>query len=98
MSDFESVTTEIAEKLNEGKIDEARKIFDQEKKPLKEKWFVIRGVWSFQVSDGVKMKMKSDPEENMNKVVTAANNAIEKYPSQATKVQAIIKDLSNLLK
>lgn len=98
MKDYEKMTSEISENFDKGDIDGAKKIFDTEKKDLKREWQKINNIWSFQASDGIKKRMNEEPMENMKSVVESANKAIEKYPTHAKKIQAIVNDLSTLLK
>lgn len=98
LKDFERVTTEISEKLDEGDINGARKFYDDEKVQLVRKWNYLRDSRQFQFSDAMKKKMNTEPVAEMTKVVKSANKAIEKYPAETQKIQGIVNDLSNLLK
>jgi hypothetical protein len=98
MKGFEKTTSEIAEKLNEDDIDGAKIILDEEKPDLRAKWLAISNIWSFQASDGIKKKMNTEPMENMSKMVEAANKAIDRYPYQKARIQAIVDDLTNVIK
>lgn len=98
MKDFERTTTSIAEKFDEGDIDGAKKVLDEEKSDLRREWQYINGIWSFQASDQIKKRMEEEPVENMKKVVKSANKAINKYPNENPKIQAILTELTSLIK
>lgn len=98
MKEFQKATSEIAEKFDEGDIDGAKKFLDEEKPDLRTKWLAISTIWSFQASDGVKKKMDVEPKENMAALVKSANKAINKYPNEKAKIQAIVNDLTTLIK
>lgn len=98
MKEFERTTTEISEKFDEGDIDGAKKILDNEKSDLRAKWLGINNIWSYQASDAIKKRMNEEPINNMKKVVKSSNKAINKYPTETPKIQAIVNDLTNLIK
>lgn len=98
MKDFERTTSAIAEKFDEGDIDGAKKILDEEKRDIRKEWLYINGIWSFQASEQVKKRMEEEPIDNMKKVVKSANKAINKYPNENPKIQAIITELTSLIK
>jgi hypothetical protein len=98
MKDFEKTTTSISEKFDEGDIDAAKKILDEEKTNLRREWQYINGIWSFQASDQVKKRMEEEPVDNMKKVVKSANKAINKYPNENPKIQAILTELTGIIK
>lgn len=98
MKDFERTTTSISEKFDEGDIDGAKKVLDEEKSGLRREWQYINGIWSFQASDQIKKRMEEEPIDNMKKVVKSANKAINKYPNENPKIQAILTELTNLIK
>ena len=98
MKEFERTTTEISEKFDEGDIDGAKKILDNEKSDLRAKWLGISNIWSYQASEAIKKRMNEEPINNMKKVVKSSNKAINKYPTETPKIQAIVNDLTNLIK
>ena len=98
MKDFARTTSEISEKFDEGKIDEAKKILDEEKKDLRNEWFYINSIWSFQASEQIKKRMSEEPKANMAELVKSANKAIDKYPNETPKIQAIVNDFNNIIK
>ena len=98
MKEFEKATADISEKFDDGDFEGARKILDKEKDDLRAKWLAIKTIWEFQASDTVKKKMNTEPIENMNNLVKSANEAIEKYPNETKRIQAIVNDLTNVIK
>jgi len=98
MKEYSAVTAQVAEKLEEGKVDEAQDIFDAKKDSLKAKWDAARTGLPFQYSAETKKKMKTDPEKNIESVVEAANKAIKKNPKSEAKVQALVLELANVFR
>lgn len=98
MKEFEKATSEISEKFDEGDIDGAKKVVDKEKPDLRAKWLAIRNIWSFQASDAIKKKMNEEPIDNMKMVVKSSNKAINKNPAEAAKIQAIVNELTDVIK
>lgn len=98
MKDFARTTSEISEKFDQGDINGAKKILDEEKKDLRNEWFYINSIWSFQASEQIKKRMSEEPKENMAELVKSANKAIDKYPNETPKIQAIINDFNNIIK
>lgn len=98
MKDFARTTAEISEKFDKGDIDGAKKTLDEEKGNLRKEWFYINSIWSFQASEQVKKRMSEEPKENMAELVISANKAIDKYPNETPKIQAILNDFSNIIK
>src|SRR4051812_114213 len=71
MKEYASVTSQVAAKLDEGKTDEAREIFEAKKDSLKAKWDAARTGLPFQYGAETKKRMKTDPEENMTELTEA---------------------------
>lgn len=98
LTEFQSLTTEMATKLDSGGADEARKVFDAKKDGLKTKWEAIKNAREMQVSEETKKKMQTDMTDGMKKFTDAASKAIMKNPADATKIQAILTDLQGIIK
>lgn len=98
LTEFASVTTEMSQKLEAGSVDEAKKVLDGKKDALKTKFDSFKNAREVQISAETKKKLETDTMANMKKLTDASMKAMQKNPSDAVKIQALLKDLTDVIK
>jgi Tfp pilus assembly protein PilP len=98
MKEYAAVTADVAAKLEDGKIDEAREAFDSKKASLDAKWDAVKQALPFQLTAETKKRMNTEPEKNMTDLAEAGNKAIKKNPNSEAKVQALVLELANVFR
>lgn len=98
MKEYDSVIDEVSEKLTENGFEEARKVFDDRKVVLRDKWQAISTARSFQVSEQSQKKMNVEPEKHIEKLVEAANKAIKKNPADEAAIKDLVTDIANTVR
>lgn len=98
MKEYAAVVAEVTAKLEEGKPDEARQIFESKKSALNAKWDAVKTSQSFQLSAETKKRINSEPEKNMAELTEAANKAIKKNPNSEAKIQALVLEFANVFR
>ncbi len=94
ITEFETVTTDITKKLEEGDIDGAKKTFDDKKSSLQTSWDAIKGARGFQVSEESKTKLTESVTKNVTALGIAAGKAKIKSVNDKAKSQKV-DDLLN---
>jgi hypothetical protein len=95
MTEWDSVTNEMAKSLEAGSIDEARKTFDAKKDSLKTKWDGVKGARGFQVSEASKKSMEDGAKKNMETLSNAIMKGSMKMAGDkaaSDKMQALMKE------
>ena len=98
LKQYDEVISEIAEKLEEGKIDEAQKVFDENEKSLNAKFDDVKRSLSIRFSAETKKRINTEPQKNMTELAEAANKAIKKNPQDEAKIQALALDIANVVR
>lgn len=98
IKEYVSIIDEVAEKLDEGDFDAARKTFDDRKENLRAKWEKIKYSSERQISKETLNKMNTIPEEHINQLVKSANNAIKKTPADEEKIKDLVNDITNTVR
>jgi len=98
IKEYVSIIDEVAEKLDEGDFDAARKTFDDRKENLRAKWEKIKYSSERQISKETLNKMNTIPEEHINQLVKSANDAIKKTPADEEKIKDLVNDITNTVR
>lgn len=98
LKQYDEVISEIAEKLEEGKIDEAQKVFDENEKSLNAKFDDVKRSLSIRFSAETKKRINTEPQKNMTALAETANKAIKKNPQNEAKIQALVLDIANVVR
>ena len=89
VTEFEAVTKEMTQKLNDGDVDGARKAFDDKKASLQTSWNSMKDAREIQVSTEAKQKMEESVQKNVSELTAAAMSAAGKAAGDMDKAQAI---------
>lgn len=101
LTEWDSVTNEMVQKINAGDIDGARTAFDGKKESLKSKWASVKDARGFQVSADTKKKMEESATKNMSALTGAMTANMMKFASDKAKMdklQALIKEYGEIFK
>jgi len=98
LKEYAAVSSQVAEKLEDGDVGDARKVYESKKASLNAKWKPVRSAMSFQISAETKKRIDTEPEKNMTKLADAAKKAIEKKPDERKKVEALVMEFSDIFK
>ncbi|MCD9189065.1 MAG: hypothetical protein LUM44_21790 [Pyrinomonadaceae bacterium] len=95
VAELDSVTNEMAQKLEAGDVDAAQTAFSAKKDALKAKWETLKTARGFQVSEAAKKKL----EEGFKKNTTTLQSGVMKGSMKLAtnkgavdKMQALMKD------
>ena len=95
LTQFESVTKEMTQKLQAGDVEGAKKVFADNKVSLQAGFDSIKNAREMQVSADVKEKLESTVTENIKELSSSATSAVIKTggdKSKADEIQALLKD------
>ena len=94
LTEFESVTKQMTEKLNSGDIEGAQKVFDDNKSSLQSSFDSFKNAREMQISDDTKSKLESSVKENIKSLSSAATKAAISAGDQAKAkaIQSLLKD------
>ena len=101
MTEWETVTNEIAQKLETGDVDGAQTAFNAKKDSLKAKWEGVKGARGFQVSEDTKKKMEDGAKKNMSTLMGAVTKGSMKMATNkgaVDKMQALMKEYTDIFK
>lgn len=101
LTEWDSVTNEMVQKINAGDIDGAQTAFDGKKESLKSKWAGIKDARGFQVSADSKKKMEESAKKNMGALMgamTANSMKLATDKAKFEKLQALIKEYGEIFK
>jgi PBP1b-binding outer membrane lipoprotein LpoB len=98
VKEFDKATSEMVEKFDEGDVDGAKKVLDEEKPDLRAKWLSINNIAEYQVDEAIKKKAEIETKKSMAALVKSANQAINKYPNQKAKIQDIVDNLTYVVR
>ena len=101
ITEWDSVTNDMVQKINVGDIDGAKTAFDAKKETLKSKWAGIKDAKGFQVSDATKKKMTESATKNMSALTTAMTANMAKLMTdkpKMEKLQALVKEYGEIFK
>ena len=96
MSEFGTVTKDVSAKLDAGDVDGAQKVFDEKKASLKSKWDGIKTARGMQVSKETQTKMTEETQKNMKTLTDSSMKAMQAKPSEASKVQNLVKEFTGI--
>lgn len=95
LTEFESVTNEMTQKLKAGDVDGAKKAFVDNKASLQTSFDSIKSAREMQVSEDVQKKLESSVTENIKALSASATTAVIKSggdKSKTDEIQTLLKD------
>ncbi len=101
ITEWDSITDDMVQKINAGDIDGAKTAFDAKKESLKSKWAGIKDARGFQVGADAKKKLEESAKKNMTALTTAMTGNMMKIATDKAKVdklQALIKEYGEIFK
>lgn len=101
VTELDSVSNEIVQKINAGDVDGAKTAFDAKKESLKSKWDSFKNARGFQVSADTKKKAEEGLKKNVTAVTVAvATNSIKfaMDKGKSEKLQALSKEYMEIFK
>lgn len=101
LTEWDTVTNEMVQKINAGDVDGAKTVFDGKKENLKTKWAGIKDAKGFQVSADTKKKMTDSVTKNMSALTTAMTANMVKLMTdkpKMEKLQALVKEYGEIFK
>ena len=101
VTELDSVSNEIVQKINAGDVDGAKTAFDAKKESLKSKWDSFKNARGFQVSADTKKKAEEGLKKNVTAVTMAvATNSIKfaMDKGKSEKLQALSKEYMEIFK
>ncbi len=101
ITEWDSVTAEMVQKINAGDIDGAKTAFDGKKESLKSKWAGIKDARGFQVGADSKKKLEESMTKNMSALSSAMiTNSMKLATDKAKmdKLKALITEYGEIFK
>ena len=101
ITEWDTVTNDLVQKINGGDIDGAKVAFDGKKESLKSKWAAIKDAKGFQVSEDSKKKLEESMKKNMSAITGAMTGNMMKLATDKAKMdklQGLIKDYGEIFK
>ena len=101
LTEWDSVTNDMVQKINAGDIDGAKTAFDAKKESLKSKWASVKDAKGFQVSEDTKKKMTDSATKNMSALTSAMTANAMKFAAdkaKAEKLRALITEYGEIFK
>ena len=101
ITEWDSVTNEMVQKINSGDVDGAAAAFDAKKESLKTKWDGIKNAAGMQVSEDTKKKLTESATKNMSSLSSAMTSNMMKLAAdkaKLTKLQALVKEYGDIFK
>ena len=95
LEDLESVTKEMATKLETGDVAGAKKIFEEKKSNLQSGFDSFKNAREIQVSKETQENLKKSVQENVGSLSSAATKAAMKIAgdkAKAEEIQSLLKD------
>ncbi len=101
ITEWDSVTNDMVQKINTGDIDGAKTAFDAKKEDLKSKWDGVKNARGFQVGADTQKKLEESTKKNMTALTTSMTTNMMKIATDKAKVdklQALIKEYGEIFK
>lgn len=101
LTEWDSVTNDMVQKINAGDIDGAKTAFDGKKESLKSKWAGVKDARGFQVSADSKKKMEESMKKNMSSLTGAMTSNMIKFATdkaKSDKLRALITEYGEIFK
>ena len=101
ISELDTVTSEMVQKINAGDVDGARTAFDSKKESLKTKWDGIKTARGFQVSKEVQKEAIEKVTKNGTALAGAMTGNMMKFATDKAKLdklQALVKEYTDIFK
>ncbi len=101
MTELDTVTNDVVQKINSGDVDGAKTAFDGKKEGLKAKWNAFKNAREMQVSKDVMKKMQESLQKNVTALTTAVATGSIKFATdkaKGEKLQSISKEYMDLFK
>lgn len=95
VTELESVTNEMGQKLEAGDVDAAQTAFSAKKESLKAKWDSLKTARGFQVSEAAKKKLEESMKKNaatLQSGVMKGSMKLATNKGAVDKMQALMKD------
>lgn len=101
ISDLDTVTNEMVQKINAGDIDGARTAFDAKKESLKTKWDGVKSARGFQVSKEVQKEAVEKVTKNAGALSGAMTSNMMKFVTdkgKLDKLKALVTEFGDIFK
>lgn len=101
VTEWDSVTAEMVQKIDASDIDGAKTAFDGKKESLKTKWGAIKDAKGFQITEDSKKKVEESMKKNMGALTgSMMKNSMKLATDKAKfeKLQALIKEYGEIFK
>ncbi|MBX7171124.1 MAG: hypothetical protein K1X72_09210 [Pyrinomonadaceae bacterium] len=101
ISELDTVTNEMVQKINAGDVDGARTAFDGKKESLKTKWDGVKTARGFQVSKEVQKEAVEKVTKNASTLAGAMTSNMMKLATDKAKLdklQALVKEYTEVFR
>lgn len=101
LTEWESVTNEIAGKIEIGEVDAARAAFDARKEALESKWNDVKAARSFQVSKETQKRFEETRRKTNSVLMSAVARGSMKMATrraEVNKMEALMKEFGETFK